>query len=316
MEFVDYKCLESLLIEGGELIATEVMSGNKITFKFFSKEWNPKVHYDMGNKSDEAKKIADMAIAKLSTRSESISKSIESKFCKEANAVNNSLHPKVINSPIKSYSDIPTLTVTGISVQSKKYGDPSKGVIVILQGEWTLDPEHGFSIGFEDGRFIGDIRQYMSDYDFDYNIGDKKDTKSKKKTNNNMRLMDGDVVGLEATVDSSIMMDDEIYSKIYYKVKHFIPNKYKIIHVHVKCNDNGDKHNYAVNIIVRENANSTPVNLISLNIVPMSKLVQVYTEICNIVNPARSKLSNVNKWESMIVKYENDSFSTSFKYAD
>lgn len=112
------------------------------------------------------------------------------------------------------------------------------------------------------------------------------------------------------------MMDDEIYSKIYYKVKRFIPNKYKIIHVHVKCNDNGDKHNYAVNIIVRENANSTPMNLTSLNIVPISKLIQVYTEICNIVNPARSKLSNVNKWESMIVKYENDSFSTSFKYAD
>ena len=191
MEFVDYKCLESLLIEGEELIATEVMSGNKINFKFFGKEWSPTVHYDMGNKTDEAKKIADIAIAKLSTRSESISKSIESKFCKEANALNNSLHPKVIDSPINSYSDIPTLTITGISVQSKKYGDPSKGVIVILQGEWTLDPEHGFSIGFDNGRFIGDIRQYMSDYDFDYNIGDKKDIKNKKMNHTGKEVIIG-----------------------------------------------------------------------------------------------------------------------------
>ena len=180
MEFVDYKCLESLLIEGRELIATEVMSGNKINFKFFGKEWSPTIHYDMGDKSDAAKKIADKAITELAARSESTSKYIESKFCKEANKENCYYYPKRITTPIKSYSDIPTLSITGISVQSKKYGDPTKGVIVILQGEWTIDPEHGFSIGFDNGHFIGDIRQYMSDYDFDYNIAGKKTNTGRK----------------------------------------------------------------------------------------------------------------------------------------
>lgn len=159
--FVNYKALESLLIEGEE-IATEAITGDKVTLKFFGKEWTPRIHYDMGDKSEDAKKIANNAISKLISRSESISKSIESKFCKEANTINNEV--KLINSQIKAYSDIPKISVTGISVQAKEYKEPNKGVYVVLQGEWTLDPEHGFSIGFDNNRFIGDIRQYMSDY--------------------------------------------------------------------------------------------------------------------------------------------------------
>lgn len=159
--FVNYKALESLIIEGEE-IATESISGDKATIKFFGKEWNPRIHYDMGDKSEEAKKIANTAITKLISRSESISKSIESSFCREANSINNEV--KLVNSQIKSYSDIPKISVTGISVQAKEYKKPENGVIVVLQGEWTLDPEHGYSIGFDNNRFIGDIRQYMSDY--------------------------------------------------------------------------------------------------------------------------------------------------------
>lgn len=119
---------------------------------------------------------------------------------------------------------------------------------------------------------------------------------------------------IEATIDSSLMMDDEIYNKIYAKVKQAIPNKYKIIYVHIMCKDNGSKHNYSVNIRAKENENSDFVNMIEIGNNSINSAIQLYTEICNIVNPERAKLSNNNKWESMTLKFENGKFHTDFRY--
>lgn len=145
------------------------------------------------------------------------------------------------------------------------------------------------------------------------NLVNKMDTKSIWETG--LESVNNDIAA-EATIDSSLMMDDEIYSKIYYKAKNIVPNKYKIIYVHIMCADDGNKHSYRVNIRAKENANSEFVTLTSLKTIPMSKIIQTYTEISNIINPERAKLNNHNKWESMTIKYENDSFSTNFTYAN
>ena len=56
MEFVDYKCLESLLIEGEEMIATEGLF-SKLISKFKKSNNNKSIDYSKMNNKDIIKNI-------------------------------------------------------------------------------------------------------------------------------------------------------------------------------------------------------------------------------------------------------------------
>ena len=78
MEFVDYKCLESLLIDGNKIAMESIEDYQKIKVNFFNKVWNNvKVSIRKNVNIEEANKQIDMFV-KNSTK---LSKEIESEFC-------------------------------------------------------------------------------------------------------------------------------------------------------------------------------------------------------------------------------------------
>lgn len=371
MEFVDYKCLESLLIEGKKLIATEevasgitnfaskvpiyfkfpnakiksiVLSGNLIYFddlmniciknnltatdfaKFIStygKSIDSTDEYYLNRGLTKSKDLiyvgahqnVGLDIFYSKTRKAFI-------IISEDESVNNITSDDFISwkDVIQSYKSnkdiIWNSTTESFSVPKAykycekmldKFNLSSSCKIFMNNGNDFCFSIKGYKTDEEKlDKMINKINhKYNKYFNIEKNIDDDKIYFDFKPINE---------IAAEATIDSSLMMDDEIYNKIYAKVKQAIPNKYKIIYVHIVCKDNGSKHNYSVNIRAKENENSDFVNMIEIGNNSINSAIQLYTEICNIVNPERAKLSNNNKWESMTLKFENGKFHTDFRY--
>ena len=156
MEFVDYKCLESLLIEGKDLIATE-WNGfitEKVLVNFFNKQWEVSVWYNLPeDRLEEGKK----ALNNFLKKSSSISSKIESQFCKEVmnlgyyeDLVEDNMVPKKLT----KYSEIPELTLGYIEVT---YTYKSKSIVVCPSGGFEIDPEHGWAIALLKNKWIGHL---------------------------------------------------------------------------------------------------------------------------------------------------------------
>ena len=164
--------LESMMIPametGGECI-TRV--------NFFNKDWNVNVEFDGCAPTTDLNKN----LSKFIRSAPAISKKIESEFCRICNLFNED--PSYTGIPagsIKSYSDIRDLSVKHITVY-RDHKD-TKCVVIILQGEYVIDDEHGWSIGITtDGMWDGTIRQYSSDY-YDYLEDDGYQKHQKSKT--------------------------------------------------------------------------------------------------------------------------------------
>lgn len=164
--FVNFKCLESLLIEGEELkIANENTTLPTVNINFFNKDFSKiLIHNDTGIKTPEMNKRVVNAVNSFLTKSKSISSRIEKKFCdlcRKSYNEDRNYFTKLGMSDCSSYADFPTLTIKSITAQLEKYKDDSSNIIVVLQGEYTLDPEHGFSIGFINGKFLNTIQEFM-----------------------------------------------------------------------------------------------------------------------------------------------------------
>ena len=158
MEFVDYKCLESLLIEGEDLIATE-WNGfitEEVLVNFFNKQWKVSVWYNL---PEDRLKEGKKALKDFLKNSSSISSKIEFQFCKEVmnlgyyeDLVEDNMVPKNLT----KYSEIPKLTLGSIEVT---YTYNSKSIVVCPSGDFEIDPEHGWAIALLKNKLIGHLSE-------------------------------------------------------------------------------------------------------------------------------------------------------------
>ena len=172
MEFVNYKCLESLLIEGENLIATEQSNKlstpgmimdldkkrDKINIRFFNKIWKVPVQYDTNNSSN----ITDYTdfnkpLSRIAYRSKKLSAEIEPSFVNLCNKMNDDPKYTGIDN-IEKYEDLKKLTIKDSSIQY--YPKHNDTIYIVLRGNIDIDPEHGYSIAFVDGKWIPFIGQY------------------------------------------------------------------------------------------------------------------------------------------------------------
>ena len=167
MEFVDYKCLESLLIEGEEMIATEATEDyQKIKVNFFNKVWNNvKVSIRKNVNIEEANKQIDMFVK----NSAKLSKEIESEFCQACYDTmymwNDDMYPIKKYSDIKpdshySWANLQINYIIATDMYDRKNKCSSGKVGLIICGEWPADPEHGWCFGYHDGKWNHDIREF------------------------------------------------------------------------------------------------------------------------------------------------------------
>ena len=172
LEFVDYKCLENLLIEGTNLIATEQSTKlstpgvimdldkkrDKINIRFFNKIWKVPVQYD----TNDSANITDYtkfnkSLTNFAYYSKNHSTEIESRFVTLCNKMNDDPKYTGIDN-IEKYEDLKKLTIKDVSIQYyPKYNDK---IFIVLRGNIDLDPEHGYSIAFVNGKWIPYIGQY------------------------------------------------------------------------------------------------------------------------------------------------------------
>jgi len=137
-----------------------------IAFQFFGKPQKAKLYIDIKAVNADDQISTNVALQKLAPfigNSAKLSKQIEAMFCKCANDYNDD--PKYTGIPkgvIKHYGDIPDLIVTGIRLEETE--DP-KHFVVAVCGEYCIDPEHGWSVGFLDGSKPSKaVGQYMDEY--------------------------------------------------------------------------------------------------------------------------------------------------------
>lgn len=153
--------------------AMESTSSNNMKEKinFFDKEWNVSVKFDK-----KVKEVMDkgkgqiggsgdaimMTILKVVHNGASISKSAEKKFCELCEKYNDDPeYTKMLKGSIKTYKDVKGLRLTSIYVTFHPWN--SKNILVVLQGEYDIDPEHGWCMPIKNGQWTGELGQF-SDY--------------------------------------------------------------------------------------------------------------------------------------------------------
>ena len=160
MEFVDYKCLESLLIEGEDLIATEFSAypdnPDIVSVNFFNEMWKAKVWYNLPEDRLEEGKAALKSFVR---NSKSISSKIESQFCKEVMDIGfyyDLVEDNIVPETLTKYSEIPGLTLGFIEVTTTY---KSRSIVVCPSGGFEIDPEHGWALAFLKNKWIGHLSE-------------------------------------------------------------------------------------------------------------------------------------------------------------
>lgn len=166
--FVNYKALESLLIEGEKMIATESNSiPEAVKVSFFGKTWdNVGISYHSYSDLDVNKVIKQ--INAFVNQSSKLSKEIEPEFCK---AFYKKLNEHTKAYPINKYSDAKPIKYVNPAIQLKsihpvylydrKNKKETDKVGLIISGEWAADEEHGWSFGWHDGKWNHEITEFI-----------------------------------------------------------------------------------------------------------------------------------------------------------
>ena len=160
MNFVDYKCLESLLIEGKELsIANEKnawIEDNAKNVSYFGKKWNCNTYINVPEERvDEAK----AALNRFISASNSLSTKYESWMINQIKSFSwfdDLVDEKVITKNISKYTDISDLTLCDIEVATTYR---TKKIVVIISGGYAIDEEHGWAIAFINNKPVGKLSE-------------------------------------------------------------------------------------------------------------------------------------------------------------
>ena len=167
MKFTDYKCLESLLIEGEELIAIEstedyqkvnLKDNSTIQIKFLDKQFSVKVSYGTSYKSDgrtignpKTIKKQENAIKKLIPVLNKLSLENKSDIIKTIQRDAKEIYGKDLPDDLNVFDYFIPKTIYAVNTDNNK--DKGKRIIAIMDPRYKLDPEHGAGIEFTNEKY-------------------------------------------------------------------------------------------------------------------------------------------------------------------
>ena len=139
------------------LIAVESYTESKRRVNFFNKEWNVNVIVNDECNPDEANKQIEMFIK----NSKKFSKMIEKEFCKTAEDQYNEWWYPEKEITITSYNDFDKMperkltlnSIEAVNMYDSNTKQKSSQVGLIVSGEYGVDPEHGWSFGYCNGKW-------------------------------------------------------------------------------------------------------------------------------------------------------------------
>lgn len=285
MAFVDYKCLESLLIEGADLIANEKLAFIEDTAKnvsYFGKKWNCNVYLNVPEERvDEAK----AALNKFLSASSSLSSKYESWMI---NQIKNNpyfefaVEDNVVPKNISKYIDIPDLRLNDIEV-STTYR--TKKMVVIISGGYAIDEEHGWAIAFVNNKVIGNLSESGSIHN-EY-------------------------------ANESAMMDDKIYQKIYNVIEPILPSGVSETVIHLSYNETKKAMSVEIKITVDGKTSDLYTYLLKNGDNKKARLLfmSIQVQITGMAVQEWRKLDNDNKWSTMTLTVDpSGHFTCNFRY--
>ena len=161
MEFVDYKCLESLLIEGEEIAMESEADFQKVSpkdestiqIKFLNKTFNVKVVYGTSYEKDgwtigniNILKKQAAAINKIIPMINDISLKHKSDIIKAIQLDAKEIYGKDLPDDLNVFDYFIPKTIYAVNTDNNK--DKGKRIIAIMDPRYKLDPEHGAGIEF------------------------------------------------------------------------------------------------------------------------------------------------------------------------